>query len=271
MSRLGLSLPSTALLRGRARGLLPEVLALTARMTAAPSAGRTRAIGALVQSLKTAGVWPKLDVLYILAAHDAQAARLNWMADLYNLTAVNSPSFLADQGYAGGTNTYLATGYNPAVHGVRYTRNDAHMGVWDLTDRAAGNIVPAGTSTGTGVLVGMLQRYSTDRAAISVNDQSSTFANAHSEGFFIGNRLSSATRGVYRNGVLLVDTAATSVAIPSIPVDLLCFIYNGGAARGYWCTDRIAAFSMGGGLTAGEAAAFHAALRAYLQSVGAVA
>lgn len=271
MSRLGLSLPSAAVLRGRARPMPAQAAALMARMSAPPAAARAGTIAALVRALVAAGIWQKLDLLYVLAAHDAQAARLNWMGAGYALTAVNSPSFVADRGYVGGTNAYLASGFNAATGGVAYSQDNAHVSVWDLTEREAGNIIPVGASTGTAVQLGMLHRYSTDRCAFSVNDQSSTFSNGRSDGFFVGSRLSSAGRSVYRNGVLLADHVAASMAVPPLEVDLLCFKYNNGANRGYWCTDRIAVFSMGAGLTFAEQAAFHAALQAYLQAVGAVA
>lgn len=189
----------------------------------------------------------------------------------FALTPAGAPGFVVDRGYAGGSGTYLATNYNPATDGVGYAQNYAHLAFWDLTNRAAGDIIPVGLSTGTGVQVGALHRYSTDRCAFSVNDQSSTFANTRSDGFFVGSRLSSAARSVYRDGALLAEHAAASMAVPSLPVDLLCFKYNNGANRGYWCTDRIAVFTMGAGLTSTEVAAYHAALRTYLQTVGAVA
>jgi hypothetical protein len=38
-------------------------------------------IDALVGALKASAVWAKLDVLWVLAAADSQAARRNWIAD----------------------------------------------------------------------------------------------------------------------------------------------------------------------------------------------
>ena len=55
-------------------------LSATAKVILGMLAARPRSgyeIKTLVDSLKSAGVWAKLDALYLLAAHDAQAARLN--------------------------------------------------------------------------------------------------------------------------------------------------------------------------------------------------
>ncbi|WP_338719501.1 hypothetical protein [Devosia sp. XK-2] len=113
----------------------PEALALFARMSVQPDTRRKGLINTLIAGLKQAGVWSRLDAFYMLAAHDAQAARLNWVADAYNLTAVNNPSFEVDRGYTGnGINAYLDTGFNPATAGGKFSLNDAHLGVWCLTD-----------------------------------------------------------------------------------------------------------------------------------------
>ncbi len=101
----------------------PEAAALLSRMTVTPSTARKQLIDALIATLVGAGIWAKLDALYLLAAHDAQAARLNWIADRYNLTAVNSPTFTTDRGYAGtGAAMYLDTGFNPATAASRSIR-----------------------------------------------------------------------------------------------------------------------------------------------------
>lgn len=474
MSRLGLSLPSAAVLRGRAQPVPAQAAALMARMSEAPAPVRSRAIGGLVGSLISSGIWQKLDLLYVLAAHDAQAARLNWvpwtgsvtnhvrnnamvgavagnpgtrptgwrapfvsgasgvstaivgigtedgidyldwrifgtpsaagsvflfphgdneiaaaagqlwsgsafvrlaagslagstwsggfnglfmsMSDgasitngpavaftpvagplssgrirneawtlpanaafvnlqirfgimsgvpidftlrigwpqlvqmdvagdpirtagaavsavqtlnRFDLTAVNSPSFVADQGYAGGTPAYLATGYNPATDGVHYLQNDAHIALWDLTNRAASTATQTGTGpSGTSITL-MATRYTGDVIYSRVNDTGGTLPNARSDGFFLANRLSAAERTTYRDGAAIGTLAAASQAVPSVPVPVLCSMLNGAPA--YPTTDRIAVFSMGAGLTAAEVAAFHAALRTYLQAAGAVA
>lgn len=85
----------------------PEALALFARMTTQPTDARKTVINTFITSLKTAGVWDKLDAMYVFAAANQQAALLNWIADTNNATAENSPAFTADEGIQGnGTNSY---------------------------------------------------------------------------------------------------------------------------------------------------------------------
>ncbi|MFG1397189.1 hypothetical protein [Roseixanthobacter pseudopolyaromaticivorans] len=132
--RLGLSLPSAALYRQRGQPLAPETTSLLARMSVQPAAGRRTQIDTLVKSLLAAGIWTKLDALYLLAAHDAQAARLNlvpWSGPVTN-TLVNSefagaaagavPAGLSLAGFAAGSGSNYEIQGVDIVNGRRYLR-----------------------------------------------------------------------------------------------------------------------------------------------------
>ena len=84
--------------------------ALVARMTVDPGCPRKLVINNLIVSLKTAGVWAKLDVLYIFAAADQQSALLNWKSSNYTAT-YSFPGFTVDRGFTGNaTNRIITTG-----------------------------------------------------------------------------------------------------------------------------------------------------------------
>ncbi len=112
-----------------------EAAALFARFTTPPTNARKALIDALVGSLKTAGVWAKLDALYLFAAADAQAARQNWVQDLYNATAVSSPTFTSDRGYTGdGAASYVDSNFNPSTAvAAKFVRDSAYFGFWSRT------------------------------------------------------------------------------------------------------------------------------------------
>lgn len=57
---------------------------------------------------KTRGFW-------LMAAHDAQAARVNLAVPAEVASAVNGPTFTTDRGYVGGSLKYLDTGINSAT------------------------------------------------------------------------------------------------------------------------------------------------------------
>jgi hypothetical protein len=88
---LGIGLPVGA--PGPYRATDPDAAAYASAMTVAPSAARVALIDTFVRAIKAGGLWTRLDLLYLLAAHDAQAARVNVMAPgLHTCSAVNSPS-----------------------------------------------------------------------------------------------------------------------------------------------------------------------------------
>ena len=117
-----------------------EALTYFAAMSVAPDDTRKGHLNTLIASLKTAGVWAKLDGLYIMAAHDAQAARVNAVNPASVATANGTITFTTDRGYAGnGTTGYLNTGFNPTTApSPKYARNSAHMGAWSRTAVNAG-------------------------------------------------------------------------------------------------------------------------------------
>lgn len=82
----------------------------------------------LLKTLKTIGVWNKLDVFYVFAQDGGRAfATLNWKNPNANQsTLVSSPTFVNNGGFTGnGTSSYIDTNFNPATQGVQYTQNDA--------------------------------------------------------------------------------------------------------------------------------------------------
>lgn len=141
-----------------------ETTALLAAMSVQPSSGRQALINTLIASLKSyvtswgqtpegAGqtLWGALDFLYLTAAHDAQAARVNWKNPAQVATVVGTPTFTADQFYAGVTGaSYLDTGVNLSTSGYQCTGalNQLHIGavVWGTAVGTTNPVV--GTTTG---------------------------------------------------------------------------------------------------------------------------
>lgn len=248
-------------------GLQAATSALIARMTVAPGSTRAALINGLVIDLTAAGLWSKLDALYLLAAHDAQAARLNWIGASYTLTAVNSPVFTTDRGYAGaGGAVYLATGFDPAAaSGAKYLQNSAHISAWSLS-----NFQQTGGLIGNGVANGDAHIYpwpADNRLYTQVNSASSdSIVLAASSGHFIASRVTATAHKAYRDGSLVATYTRASTA----PASHAFVIGAGGPGTGY-TTRQIAAATIGAGLTDAEAASLRSILRAYLLALGAVA
>jgi len=251
--KLGLSL-------GSSPAYEPEALALFDRMTVPPNTARMGHINALIAGLKQAGVWQRFDAFYMLAAHDAQAARLNWVADAYNLTAVNNPAFEVDRGYTGnGVNAYLDTGFNPVTANGKFSLNDAHMGVWCLTDAAEdrndiGNLNARIFARNSG---GAISGRMNDTAAPSPIPPTAT-----AMGHTLFSRVAASGYRIDRNGIEQSMTSNISTGMSDSNFWVLSA--NGGLVA----TKQLSAAHAGGSMPTDRSIIFYDVCRTYLTAVG---
>lgn len=118
---------------GGVSGLDPDAAAFIARFTVPPSAPRTAAINTLFLAMKSAGVFSKLDSMYLFAAHDQQAALL----DLIRPTKQAEPiwvDFTADvgfsekSGYTSGWMNGIRSHYTPSIDAINFTKTSGFVG-----------------------------------------------------------------------------------------------------------------------------------------------
>jgi hypothetical protein len=254
------SLPNTL---HAARGLiLPQTRALIAAMANEPRRVRTLLIDDLITTLVDAGVWAKLDILYVLAAHDSQAALINWIdpAGVAG-TAVNGPTFTADRGFAGdGATSYIDSGIRLDTLGGNYTQDSACMFVWSLTDAADDDYY----DIGTGTQARLNARRTTGSMLTRANDgTNSAVAVADSLGLSMWSRGASGSYDRYRNATSLGAASVASIGLDNTNLDVL----RGGP--GQYSARQIAVAGVGGYLDASEQGALHGALSDYLTDVGA--
>lgn len=233
--------------------------ALVARMTTAPTTKHRRAINRLIVALKASGAWAAMDALYVLAAQDEPEAKLNWIADAYNLTETGSVTFDAYEGYTpDGSTTFLDTGFNPVTAGGKFTQNDAHLGSWCLTN----NLNGASASNDIG----------NERSRIGVITGTM---------FIRPNLTSPKGTGSLATHVTWVRTASNVWRFYSGGVDVQggtdasnsLTSYNFGIGRtgaAAFGVNQAAIVHFGSSLTAPQVASAHAAFRAYLTEMGAI-
>lgn len=239
-----------------------ETAALVARMTVAPSAARAAAYDRLVRALIAAGVWARLDALYILAAHDAQAARLNWRAAAYDLTAVGGMTFAPQRGYQGdGSTGYLSSGFNPTTaQAPLFAQNDAHMGLWSLTDGiAAAHDMGAGNSS-----LAMLATTTTFQAR--GNSGAASGASQIGAGHLMWSRADASNVARYRDGAAHSTAAQASVALSNYAFRVGGYL----TSTASYSARQIAAAHWGAALDATQTKALYNALRRYLTGAGAL-
>lgn len=253
---------------GKYRFVNTEASDLVARFTVQPSNARKRQIDTLVGSLESAGVWPKLDGLYVEAAHASQAGTRNWIEDAYNLTEAGGAVFAVDRGFTGDNNdARLLSGYVPSTAGGNMTLNSTSIFMWSLTGGAAANTGALDISTTlSGDRSQLRARGSDDVARWNVNDQTtSSVASTDGSGFFIMTRASSTNRSLRRNKTEIHAPAVNSTGLPATEIAFLA--QPGGFGGG---SRQIAASGFGSALTSGESDALCDALFTYLTAVGAV-
>ena len=232
------------------------------RMSVAPPAGRAEAMYECISSLMAVGVWARLDVLGVLAAHHEQAGRLNWIGPAFDLSAYNSPIFAAGRGFKGdGSAAWMAaTGYDPSVGGVKFILDNACVGAWILTpSTVAGLDVSMGNSR--------LSRRDTtsDDYHFRINDGTSYYGTGGSSpGLFVADRAAVLEKRKFVNGV---RTGTGATASTGISGSLRLFSTGSGS----WSNAEMAVVFAGGSLTEAQHGALYAALRSYLVNLGAVA
>lgn len=241
--------------------MLAETTALLARMSVQPSSGRKSIINNLIGSLKTAGLWTKLDFLYLIAAHDAQAARLNWKAAAYDITLSGTPTFLTDRHYAtDGSTNYLTTNYQPSSNGAQWTLNSAQLSVWvrDATTTSSGSGF-SNSSNDTTVNPNNGSQYVgrvNGSAALSLSGATT------SVGLTGFDRPDASNLTGYRNGASLGSGAAASTALTAGVLRL-------GSNSVSSFAHQYSAAAAGAHLTASEHLALYNALQTYMTALGA--
>jgi hypothetical protein len=240
----------------------PDAEALFARMTAQPDNARKIVINDCIVALKAAGAWPLLDVLWVLAAHDEQAALLNWKGVTAPLVALNT-AFAVDRGFTGSVavSARIHTRYNPTVNGVNYTQDDASLWVWSRTGSLSsvgdvGTIVPP-------IAVVCAMNANGD-ISIGINDAAPNETGTPSSiGFSGASRSDAGFKKAWHNGVQLgADMLTTSNGVPDME-QWIC-----GASPSSYSTRQIAAAAWGASL-AGMELAFYQAIAGYMTAVGA--
>lgn len=250
-------------------GMLPESIALFQRFTSAQTYGRRFAANEVISRLKVAGIWDRLDALYILGANDLQAATRNWKANAFNLTQIGTGTFTPDRGWAGnGVDGHLTTGYVPSAQVMQAT--NAHISFWSRNNVQSSTQLPIGarTTSTTGQLL-IAPRLGTDVATFRVNQDvaGAQPANVDSTGFWFARRAASNVIELFKNGVLVLADTAASTTVPTVGVTLGAL--NTGDVIGSFATHQIAAASIGRSLDDTMQLELYRAVLKYLQIMGA--
>lgn len=238
-----------------------DASAYIAAMSVAPTVTRAGLIKDLIAGLKTDGLWANHDLVYLIASHDSQAARLNAKAPAtYALSAVNSPVFTVDRGYAGdGVSSYLDTGFADNTAAVNWSQDSASMAVWLNQHSGTANAVGVNGTTATRLIPRGASAL--DGRIHGTTGVGGTVADGL--GLTAISRTSSTALKSYRNGANMATASATSAA----PVAGAIQIFRGSA--GSFGAGRAAAVLIGAGLNDAQETALYNRLNTFLTAIGA--
>ena len=241
---------------------------IAAAFSTPPTETRKMRIQQVVDKLTADGVWAKLDLFYMLAAADSQAASINWAAVASNtLSATNSPTFTADRGYTGdGASSYVSATYT----NTNYTSTDAFIALVNLNSTALGAVQDASIANSGGFTRGLVSARNAGRSMRASSGAGTVFvATANNPAMTAGGRgpADSSNQSTYLNGVFDTTGAAAGSNVGAGGNVNIC------AAPAFpsFSDRQQAFFACGGYLTAAQHKSLYDAVWFYLQGVGAVA
>ena len=219
-----------------------------------PSAGQQTLQNQLLVDLKAGGVWNKLDTFALFATDgSSNFGLIDWIR-LTQYTAVNSPTFTADEGFTGnGTSSYVDCNYNGSTNGVNYANDSAHQMVWAMVfgssiELATNNLSQARQS---------IRRSTSGNNGINSSTSSSGSSNS-AVGFIMYSRYNSTNYNQYNNNSLLANVTQTRNLTGGTSLVLRTNL-------GY-SNSTIAAASLGADLSS-EASSYYTALNTYITSL----
>lgn len=238
---------------------------LIAAMSVAPTDFRKGLIARLIGELYAGSCWSTNDLLYVCAAHDEQAGRLNWMnPGTYTMTAVNSPTFTTDRGFAGNASTsYLDTNFAPNTNAVQFTQNNGIVGVYQRTGGSNGN-APWSINNASGSVSAAGGTGTSTRGRVNSGSDLNGSAGGTQPLLGQARRNDSSNVSILRDGVeVTAPTARASGAIGAGNMRMGVF------ASATFVPHQVAAAHLGAYLDDTKALAFYTALNAYMVAVGA--
>lgn len=235
-----------------------------ATVTTSFSAARKTIINTLVTTLKADGNWTKLDRLWLFANEASDQGLVSVVNPAATAcTLVNSPTFTADQGFAGdGATSFIDSNFSLASHGANYLRDDALACCYVRTNTQE-------NGTEIGVLEPSKQLYlrtrsTGDTLAYSTNSATDdSVANTDSRGLSSLYRTGANATSVYRNTTQLETGADASTALTT--VDTFIGACNNNGSTLFYSSKQISI--VGFGSSGISNSSFYTALQNYMTSL----
>lgn len=232
------------------------------------SLARLVIVDQFVFSEKAAGLWTLTDDYWGLWAENAAQA-LTSLKQRRLGTAVNSPTFTPDRGYAGdGSTSYIDTGFNPSLHAVAMTPDSVRLVAYERT-----YVGGSGCTAGVNSSLNRALNLRSSGASMAANGAAATFSvSLPGVGMIV-----SARRGPlvsdqvgFKNAisqVRSVDASAVATSLPVLPI-FVHAVNNSGSPALFRAT-QVGFLAAGAALSDAQELAQYSNVQAWASSVGA--
>lgn len=225
-----------------------------------PNTTRKNLINDLVLGLKSDSIWSKITALYLFAAHDSVAARVNLKDPSNVAAAVNSPTFTTDRGYTGDA---VAAHVDTNLTASTIDRTNATIFAICNTLSTTSLSPVVGWNANTAELRLDSNTLSSNRARIGATNSTAPTTNPLSDHFVAGRRTGTAQDIIVETSVEGASTATDSSAGATNPI----YFLRVGPTHG---NSEISIGGWGVYLTDTEAANLRTRLRTYCTGVGVI-
>lgn len=193
-------------------------------MSAKPAAAEIIMLDNAIKSIKACGAWLALDGLVFLATGTDHDSRINVrQPGMYDLVKVNSPRFIAGQGWDSNAGAgYLDTQFNPVTAAGRFAQNNASMGI-AVSTNAAANPVMGNTGSGNAFIT---VRSGTDTFTGRLSSLGSSNVANTDIGLYAVARVSASVIRLFKNGNQVLNASVPTTTPASASIGILS--ENGG-------------------------------------------
>jgi hypothetical protein len=226
----------------------------------------------LIKASKACGHWDATDDMAMLVGENAAQA-LTSLKRRVLMTAVASPTFTTDRGYAfNGTTQYIDTGFVPSTMATKMDPSNIRLAVYERANVGVSSTIGIGVTQSGVSTISMNPRNATTTMTSNLGAGNVNFTiAADSRGLSVISRAGGGTaQKGWKNGVALTDgvAGAQNTALPSISLYIAARNNTGVADQFRASTVGYADWGAPLSSTAVELA-WYTALQAFLTAVGA--
>lgn len=229
------------------------------------------AVSNFCKSAKAAAYWSKLNRINLFAGSSLTAALVPLKAGNGSATETNVNFVAGDYSLATGitgnaSTKYLRTGM---VTSTSLTANSTHVAIYNRSSAVSGSGL-VGCSAGAASEVSLFAPFTDGKVYSRHYDTTSQLVTASAIGtpfgFIIGSRTSATSHVIYRNGVSIATSSASSGAIPAL--EAYVFARNLNSVADGFSGNAFGAYSIGAGLTDAEALAYNTHMETFQDALG---